>query len=107
MRAAGMPDGDYDLGGLEVVVAEGAARLKSNGALAGSTLQLCDALKNVYDITGIELKELVMASSWNQAQALGLEKLGRIEPGYYADIVVMDFDFKPEKVFVNGELRLG
>jgi N-acetylglucosamine-6-phosphate deacetylase len=107
MRAAGMPDGDYDLGGLDVVVAEGAARLKSNGALAGSTLQLCDALKNVYDITGIELKELVMASSWNQAQALGLEKLGRIEPGYYADIVVMDFDFKPEKVFVNGELRLG
>ncbi|MFA7183740.1 MAG: amidohydrolase family protein, partial [Victivallales bacterium] len=107
MRAAGMPDGEYTLGGLPVIVADDAARLKSNGALAGSTLEVCTALKNVFEITGKPLAELIKTTSWNQAQALGLEKLGRIEPGYFADIVILSDDFKPVKVFVNGELRLG
>ena len=107
MRAAGMPDGEYTLGGLPVIVADGAARLKSNGALAGSTLEVCTALKNVAAITGKPLAELIKTSSWNQAQALGLEKLGKIEPGYFADIVFLSDDFRPTKVFVNGELRLG
>lgn len=106
IRAAGMPDGEYSIGGLPVSVAAGAARLKSNGALAGSTLQLCTALKNVFEITGKPLSELIKTTSWNQAQALGLKKLGRIEPGYFADIVILSDDFKPQKVFVNGELRL-
>ncbi|MDD5599514.1 MAG: N-acetylglucosamine-6-phosphate deacetylase [Victivallaceae bacterium] len=106
MRAAGMPDGEYSIGGLPVIVADGAARLKSNGALAGSTLEVCTALKNVFEITGRPLAELIKTTSWNQAQALGLERLGRIEPGYFADIVVLSDDFKPLKVFVNGELRL-
>ncbi|MBO5202978.1 MAG: amidohydrolase family protein, partial [Lentisphaeria bacterium] len=105
MRAAGMPEGEYTLGGLPVIVKDGAARLASNGALAGSTLQLCDALKNVYDITGIDLDVLVRTTSWNQARALGFEGIGKIEPGYFADIVVLDGDFKVKKTFVNGELR--
>ena len=63
MRAAGMPDGQYDLGGLNVNVANGAARL-DNGALAGSTLLICDALKNVFEITEFELKELVKTTSY-------------------------------------------
>ena len=105
MRAAGMPEGDYTLGGLPVIVKDGAARLASNGALAGSTLQICDALKNVYDITGYDLADLVRTTSWNQARALGLDGLGKIAPGYFADIVVLDGDFKVKKTFVNGELR--
>ena len=52
MCAAGMADGEYSIGGLPVIVSEGAARLKSNGALAGSTLEVCTALKNVAAITG-------------------------------------------------------
>ncbi len=106
MRAAGMPDGEYTLGGLPVIVADGAARLKSNGALAGSTLQICDALKNVREVTGRPLKELVKATSYNQAQNLGLEKLGRIAPGYYADIVILNDNFKPVRVLVNGQVKL-
>lgn len=102
MRAAGMPNGEYDLGGLEVVVAEGAARLKSNGALAGSTLQICDALKNTYEVTGMDLTELVKCTSYNQAQLLGLEKVGRVAPGYLADLTVLDSDFKVKKTFVGG-----
>ena len=106
MRAAGMPDGEYSLGGLAVIVADGAARLKSNGALAGSTLEVCSALKNVAEITGKPLSELIKSTSWNQAQSIGLEKHGKIEPGYFADIVFLSDDFKPVKVFVNGELRM-
>ena len=105
MRAAGMPDGESSLGGLAVIVKDGAARLASNGALAGSTLQICDALRNVYEITGLPLKELIKTTSLNQAEALGLEKLGKIAPGYYADIVVLNDNFKVSKAFVDGELR--
>lgn len=105
MRAAGMPDGESSLGGLPVIVKDGAARLVSNGALAGSTLQICQALRNVYEITGLPLERLVRTTSLNQAVSLGLEKLGRLEPGYYADIVILNDDFTVKKTFVNGELR--
>ncbi len=107
MCAAGMADGEYSVGGLPVIVAGGAARLKSNGALAGSTLEICTALKNIVEITGKPLSELIKTTSWNQAQSLGLNKLGRIEPAYFADIVFLSDDFKPTKVFVNGELCPG
>ena len=105
MRAAGMPDGESSLGGLPVIVKDGAARLASNGALAGSTLQICDALRNVYEITGLPLERLIRTTSLNQARSLGLEKLGRLEPGSCADIVILNNRFKVEKTFVNGELR--
>lgn len=107
MRAAGMPEGEYTLGGLPVIVKDGAARLASNGALAGSTLQICDALKNIAKITGKPLSTLIKTTSWNQAQALGLPNLGRVEPGYFADLTVLDSDFKVIKTFVNGELCFG
>ncbi len=105
MCAAGLEDGDYNLGGLPVVVKDGAARLASNGALAGSTLLFYKGLKNIYEITGMPLKELIKTTSWNQARSLGLEKLGKIEPGFYADILILNNDFSPEKVFVDGEIR--
>ncbi len=105
MRASGMPDGDYTLGGLPVVVSDGAARLASNGALAGSTLQICQALKNVAEITELPLSDLVKTTSWNQACALRLPDLGRLEPGYFADITVLDNDFNVVMTLVNGEVR--
>lgn len=104
MRAAGLAEGDYDIGGLPVVVKEGAARLKSNGALAGSTLLYYQALKNVVEITGLPLKELIKTTSWNQAQSLGLINYGKIEPGYSADILLLNSDFSPAVVFIDGIL---
>ena len=104
MRASGMPDGEYDLGGMQTFVKAGAARL-ANGALAGSTLQICDALKNVYEITALELSELVKTTSYNQAQALRLPNIGKIEPGYCADIVLLNDDFKVLETYVDGDLR--
>lgn len=105
MRAAGMPDGTYDLGGMNVTVEGNAARLE-NGALAGSTLLYYDGLKNILEITGRPLSELIKSTSWNQAQALGFEKLGKIETGFIADIAVLNNDFSPSAVFVDGVRKL-
>lgn len=102
MEATGLPDGDYQLGGLAVKVSDGAARLASNGALAGSTLQFNTAFKNVVEVTGLPLPELVKTTSWNQAQDLGLEKLGKLEAGFIADIAVLDDQFKVAAVFLDG-----
>jgi N-acetylglucosamine-6-phosphate deacetylase len=107
MSATGLEDGTYDLGGLEVAVANGAARLASNGALAGSTLQYHAALKNVAEVTGLPLSQLVKTTSLNQALSLGFSDRGRIEPGYLADLAILDSEFEPIAVFVSGEKRYG
>lgn len=106
MRASGLEDGEYDLGGLAVKVADNAARLVSNGALAGSVLTMNEALKNVHSVTGIPLSDLVTTTSLNQASLLGLEKLGRIEQGWQADLTVLNDDFSVETVFVDGHKKL-
>ncbi|MBO5722621.1 MAG: N-acetylglucosamine-6-phosphate deacetylase [Lentisphaeria bacterium] len=103
-QAAGMPDGEYEIGGLPLILKDGAARLASNGALAGSVLVMNKALKNVYEITGLPLSQLVRTTSWNQACALGLKDLGRIEPGYLADLVALDENFDVKNVWLDGEL---
>ena len=105
MRASGMPDGEYDLGGLPVMVADGAARLKEGGALAGSTLQLATAFKNICEVTGIRPCELVKATSASAAAAMGWLDRGYLMPGYLADIVLLDADFNVCKTLVGGEVR--
>ena len=102
MSASGLEDGDYDLGGLEVVVKDDAARLKSSGSLAGSTLKYYNSLKNTYEVTGLPLQELIKAAGYNQAKSLGIENIGKIEEGYCADIIVVNKDFKPYIAFVEG-----
>ena len=102
MEATGLPDGNYQLGGLAVVVSEGAARLASNGALAGSTLQMNVALKNVLEVTGRALPEVIQTTAWNQAVDLGLKNRGKLEPGFTADITVLSDDFKVAAVYLDG-----
>lgn len=99
-----MPDGPGQLGGLPIIVKDGVARLES-GNLAGSTLRYAKGLKNVWEITGKPLSELVKATSYNQAQTLGLHTLGKIAPGYTADLVLLDEEFDTLKTFIDGELR--
>ncbi len=105
MRAAGMPDGEYDLGGLPVMVAAGAARLKDNAALAGSVLRMNVALKNVVETTGLPLSEAVRAGSLNAAHSLGYRNVGRIETGFTADIALIDDNFIVHNTFVDGQMR--
>lgn len=99
-----MPDGPGQLGGLPIMVKNGVARLES-GNLAGSTLRYAKGLKNVHEITGLPLSQLVKATSWNQAQSLGLHDLGKICPGFTADLVVLDANFDTVMTIIDGELR--
>jgi len=99
-----MPDGPGQLGGLPIIVKNGVARLES-GNLAGSTLRYAKGLKNVWEITGKPLSELVKATSYNQAQSLGLQGLGKIAPGYAADLVLLDDQFGTLKTIIDGEIR--
>ena len=99
-----MPDGPGQLGGLPIIVKDGVARLES-GNLAGSTLRFAHGLRNVHRITGKPLSELVKATSWNQAQSLGLHGLGKIAPGYTADMVLLDADYNTLKTIIDGVVK--
>ncbi len=99
-----MPDGPGQLGGLPIIVKDGVARLES-GNLAGSTLRYAKGLRNIQELTGKPLSELVKATSWNQARSLGLHDLGKIEPGYTADLVLLDAEYDILKTIIDGEVR--
>lgn len=99
-----MPDGPGQLGGLPIMVKGGVARLES-GNLAGSTLRYAKGLRNVQELTGKPLSELVKATSYNQALSLGLYDLGKIEPGYTADLVLLDGEYDVLKTIIDGEVK--
>jgi N-acetylglucosamine-6-phosphate deacetylase len=105
MSGSWIDSGQVQLGGLDVIIDGGQARLKDSGALAGSVLRFNEGLRNVSDWTGLPLSQLVKATSWNQAQSLGLAGLGKIEPGYCADIVILNEDFSVWRTMVDGEER--
>jgi N-acetylglucosamine-6-phosphate deacetylase len=109
LRCSHCKDGyAFTMGGLEVKLENGEARLVKGGNLAGSTLWMGMGLKNVHEVTGIALKDLVRTTSWNQAIELGWgDCLGKVEKGYLADLVVINpKSWKPSAVFVNGEQRV-
>ncbi|MES2996179.1 MAG: N-acetylglucosamine-6-phosphate deacetylase [Verrucomicrobiota bacterium] len=105
MAASWMTAGEVSLGGLPVIVKDGKAVLKEGGALAGSALKFNDGVKNIVEITGLPLHQIVKATSWNQAQSLGLDGFGKIEPGFHADLAILDKDFSVWKTLVGGEVR--
>lgn len=104
MMACGMPDGMYALGGQEVVVSEGAARL-TTGSLAGSVLTLDKAIRNVYKNSELPLYDIVKMATFNGAKHCKVEnRKGLIKEGYDADIVLFDENINIKKVIVNGQL---
>lgn len=105
MAASWIGQGEVMLGGLAVLVSDGKAVLKEGGALAGSALLYNEGLKNVVELTGLPLHQIVKATSWNQAQSLGLDGFGKLEPGFHADIVILNDDFSVWKTLVAGEVR--
>lgn len=105
VSASWLPDGSHvELGGLEVVVQDRACRLK-DGTLAGSTLRLNEALRNVHELTGLPLESLIRTTSFNQAQSLGLPDLGKLQNGSVADIAVLDDNLDVAMTIVDGEIR--
>lgn len=102
MMAAGLPDGEYTLGG-QRVIKKNAARL-IDGTLAGSATNLFEEFQNLLQF-GIPLKHAVKSLTINPAKAIGADKItGSIECGKSADLLILSEDFKEIKaVFVKGK----
>ena len=104
MMACCMPDGKYSLGGQDVIVENGAARLLS-GALAGSVLTLDNAVRNVYKNSEYPLYEVVKMASYNGAKFCKVDnRKGQIKEGFDADLLLFDEDINIKSVLVNGKI---
>lgn len=99
--ATGMPDGEYALGSQRVFKCLGCVRL-ATGSLAGSVLTMDQALRNFVGL-GLELADASNRLSLYPADYLGETERGRLVPGAWADIVVLNADLQPAAVFVEGE----
>lgn len=105
MKAAGCPDGDYDLGGQPVYVRDGKALL-ADGTIAASTSNVYKELKNVISF-GIPEKQAVKSATINPAKAIRADKeTGSIEEGKLADILVVDKDYNIKLVIVKGKIKV-
>ncbi|TFE57679.1 N-acetylglucosamine-6-phosphate deacetylase [Streptomyces sp. ICN441] len=103
MDAAGFGDGVYHLGPLAVEVREGVARLVEGGSIAGSTLTLDTAFRRAATVDALPVEDIVRAISTNPARLLGLhDRVGSIEAGKDADLVVLDADFTLRGVMRKG-----
>lgn len=104
MSAAGMSDGQYTLGTVDVVVTDGTARLPS-GSIAGSTATTTDLFAAAYQALHGSAEPLLGASqvtASTPAATLGLEGLGSLTPGHRADLVVLGADLTTVGVMVRG-----
>lgn len=103
MAAAGAADGDYLLGALEVTVSGGVARLAGSETIAGSTLTQDAALRRAVDVVGLSLPTAVAALTETPAAVLGrADRLGRLDPGFAADVVLLSSALEVEAVWAAG-----
>lgn len=104
MRAAGMPDGQYTLGGLDVKVRGNHATLVSDGALAGSVTTLPDCMRIAVKQMGIPLETAVACATANPARSLGIyEQYGSITPGKHGNVVLLDEELRLKGVMKDGK----
>jgi N-acetylglucosamine-6-phosphate deacetylase len=105
IRACGMPDGEYTFMDQKMHVKEKKAYLE-NGTLAGSTLTMEKAVKNMVNLAGVPLTNAVRMASLNGAKVLGLEhQKGILAVGKDADLVVLDRDFEVQLTVCEGTIR--
>jgi N-acetylglucosamine-6-phosphate deacetylase len=106
IRACGMPDGVYKLYRSDVTVSGWAARL-AGGELAGSLLTMSAAVRNMVELAGLAVESVLPLATEVPARVLGLAgRKGKLEPGYDADLVVLDERFGVERMFVQGMERV-
>ncbi|MCS7480822.1 N-acetylglucosamine-6-phosphate deacetylase [Umezawaea endophytica] len=103
IAAAGVGDGVYDVGGLEVRVVDGVPTLAGGGSLAGSTLTMDAAFRNAVTSCGLSVVEASQAASTRPAALLGLSaQTGELRAGLAADLVVLDAELRPRDVMSRG-----
>lgn len=104
LPCAGLPEGKYLSGGLEVTLANGCARLE-DGTLAGSASTLFDNFKKLANT--VSLESAIKACTSNPARLTGIyEKTGSVETGKNADIIILDKDFNLKAVYIGGKKEL-
>ncbi|MCR4739765.1 MAG: N-acetylglucosamine-6-phosphate deacetylase [Lachnospiraceae bacterium] len=104
LRAAGMPDGVYELGGQSVKKEGRLCTLFGTSTISGSVSSLYDCMVNTVKTMDIPLEDAVLCASYNPAKILGLsDRLGKISPGKQADLVIMDKDLNRKAVIKRGQ----
>ena len=104
IRAADMPDGKYGLGKQYIIVKDGVSRLES-GDLAGSTLTMDRAVRNIMKLVGLPLQTAVEMATINPAAVINVDKnKGSLEPGKDADIVIIDDEINVYMTIVKGNI---
>lgn len=101
ISATNLGDGTYKLGSLDVKVKDGTCFIAGTETLAGSTLTLCGALKNLVN-HGHSLQDAIAAATKNPAKILGLTDRGELRPGMRADLCIFDEDMEVAATFVGG-----
>jgi N-acetylglucosamine-6-phosphate deacetylase len=102
LACGGMPEGEYELGGQQVYLKDGIAKL-ADGTIAGAATNLFECMKNAI-LFGIEEADAVRAATFNPACALGAQdKVGSIATGKYADFIVCRSDYTGKRVFMSGK----
>lgn len=102
LRCCGMPDGEYELGGQQVFLAGGIAKL-ADGTIAGSATNLFECMRRAITF-GIPEEDAIRAASYNPACALGVsDKIGSITTGKLADFVVCNADYTEKAVYMGGK----
>ncbi len=104
MRAAGMEDGEYDLGGQKVIV-HGNRAVLEDGTIAGSVTSLLNCMRKAVKDMGIPLASAVKCAAVNPARAIGiLDNYGTLAPGKYANILLLDEELELKKVYHRGKI---
>jgi N-acetylglucosamine-6-phosphate deacetylase len=104
VSAAGMPDGNYRLGPLDIQVADGVARLMDGETIAGSTMTMDVAFRRAVQAIGVPIEQASISASLTPARAIGVaDEVGSIEVGKRADLVVLDNDLNVVAVMSRGE----
>ena len=103
LRCAGMPDGDYELGGQPITLTGGVARLTGTTTLAGSSIHLMEGLRRAVSF-GVPLEAAVLAATLTPARVIRQDhRIGSLAPGHAADFVLLDKDLQVKAVYIDGQ----
>ena len=101
--AAGLPEGNYTMGGADVVVRDGAVYL-TDGTLTGGSISLFEAMRNLTKFAGIRIEDSIPTATEHPARLLGVyDRVGSLEVGKRADFIVLDDNDDISAVYSGGE----